>query len=500
VERDEAEHLTALRDRHADHAADALGLEPLHIPDVHHLPPAASRERADFEAKGIRGVVRVPVAQRGEMLGFVAFDSLRQPRIWPDASLTLLKILGEILANALVRRRAADALAAERERALVTLGAIGDGVIRTDAHGRIDYLNPVAARLTGWSDADARGRSVPEVYRVLSEASRRARRDPVALCLAQRRTVTLPGLGTLLSRDGRECTVRDVVSPIVDARGRLLGTVLAFKDLTEMRGLEREMAYLASHDPLTGLLNRSEFEIHLEAALESAREEAVRHALLFIDLHQFKLVNDACGHVAGDELLRQVARLLQEVVGESGVVGRLGGDEFGVLLEKVSSSEARTVANAIQRVLRENRFDWGGQHFDIEATLGIVPITVASDSVIQILKAADAACYLARDSTNRIHETIPDDRALSKRYVEVQMVHRIRRAIEEDRFLLHAQRIEPTDPESGKMAFHEILLRMIDERGEMVSPGVFIPLAERYQLGPMLDRWVVRRVLRLLRR
>lgn len=473
-------------------------LEPLYIPSVADLPPEAEAERHDFEVIGVRSVVSVPVARRGELFGFVGFESIREERTWSDANLTLLKIFGEILANVLERQRVEEDLSREKERALVTLASIGDGVIRTNAAGRIDYMNPVAERLTGWPRTEASGREVGEVYQVISEATRRPRKDPVEVALLEKRTVAQPGLFTLQGRAGHEFTVRDTVAPILGRDGEAIGAVLVFKDLTQMRGLEREMAYLASHDALTGLLNRLEFEIHLEAALEAARERGARYVLLFLDLVQFKLINDACGHVAGDELLCQVARLLQTTVGEGGMLARLGGDEFGVLLEGLTPPAARALANQVQQAFRDFRYTWAGQTFEVGGSIGLVPITTASDSVIQVLKAADAACYLAREEgRNRIHEYLPDDMALVEHYGQVQWVHRIRRALAEDRFCLYHQRIEPLS-RNGTESMHEILLRMVDENGEHVAPARFIPVAEHYRLGPSLDRWVIRQALRLM--
>jgi len=388
---------------------------------------------------------------------------------------------------------------AYRQAEAVTLAAVGDGVIRTDARGRIDYLNPVAERLTGYSLAEARGRRVGEIYRVVAESTQQGRNDPISVCLAEKRAVASPGLFTLKGRGGHELTVRDTVLPILDHDDSVIGAVLVFHDLTELRGLEREMAYLASHDALTGLLNRLELEIHLEAALEAARERQTRYVLLFLDVQQFKLINDACGHLAGDELLCQVARLLNGTVGEEGVLARVGGDEFAVLLENTTMARAREIAGAIQQAVREYRFTWAGQVFEISVAIGLVPITARSESVVQVLKAADTACFLARESgTNRIHEHRSRDVAAAARHGQAKWVQRIRRALAEDRFCLYHQRIRPLAPADPRRDMHEILLRMVGAEGASVEPAHFIPVAEHYRLAPVIDRWVVRQSLRLL--
>ncbi|NJL26925.1 MAG: EAL domain-containing protein, partial [Thermoanaerobaculia bacterium] len=472
--------------------------EPIAMTRLSDLPSDAAEIRLTLTERGIRSFSAIPIAHRRRVLGFLAFSSIRQPKTWTEDSLLQLKLFGEILASAMLRREAEDALSEEKERAQVTLASIGDGVIRTDADGRIDYLNPVAEHMTGWNLEQAAGREVAEVYHVVAEATRRARRDPLALCRIEKRTVSLPGISILLARDGREFTIRDSVAPILGRGGELIGTVLVFKDLTEFRGLERQMLYAVSHDPLTGLLNRSEFEIHLEAALESAREKDLRHALLFLDLSQFKLVNDACGHVAGDELLRQVSTMLKSRIRQGDLLSRLGGDEFGILLLNATSPSARHAAGNLMRAFRELRFNWGGQVFEVGVSIGIVGITAASESVIEVLKAADAACSIARESgLGSIHEYVCDDEALVERHGQVQWVHRIRRALAHDRFSLYHQKIQPLG-QSGRPMLHEILVRMVGEGGEHIPPGAFIPVAERYHLAPALDRWVVRQSLRLL--
>ncbi|MEM8964323.1 MAG: EAL domain-containing protein [Acidobacteriota bacterium] len=474
--------------------------KPLHVPDVAALPEEAAGELDELRRLGVVSMVAVPLVHQEELIGCLTCDQVHETRAWPHEALTPLVILGEILAGALTRHQAERALEREKERAQVTLAAIGDGVIRTDENGRIDYLNPVAERLTGWWLDEALGREVGEIYEVTVEATGRRRADVVSRVLDERRTFELPGFSILHGRHGHEFVVRDTASPILDRSGdNVIGVVLAFKDLTQIRGLEREMAYLASHDSVTGLYNRLELEIHLEAALERSRERARRHVLLFLDIRQFRLVNDTFGHTAGDELLRQMARVLEGVVGEEGLLARLGGDEFGILLEDATPARGRKIAGEILDRVRDFNFEWGGQIFDVAIGVGLVPITAASESVVHVLKTADAACYLARESgPNRIHESIPDDSAVAERYDRVQWVHRVRQALAEDRLQLFCQQIRPVAADGTDAPLYEVLVRMVDERGERIAPGDFIPVAEQYQLGPSIDRWVVRRTLKAM--
>ena len=390
------------------------------------------------------------------------------------------------------RKEAAEALFREKERAQVTLASIGDGVIRADADGGIDYLNPVAERLTGWTSEQALGQPVTEVFRIVDEVSRKPLTDPVKRCLEERRVVESPGHALLLSADGKEYSVRDSAAPINDRKGEILGVVLVFKDVTQLRGMEREMIYLASHDALTGLINRREFEIRLKRAIRSARVDGRHHGLLYLDLDEFKVVNDTCGHLIGDELLKQITALLRSRVRRSDILARLGGDEFGVLLEDCPLDQARQIAEEMRRTVREFRFSWKEQIFEVGVSIGLVPINANSGDLNQIMGAADAALYVAKDSgRNRVHEYEQDDTLVAERYGEMQWIHRINRAFEDRRFRLFYQLIQPLAAENTRDLLCEVFIRMLDRQGTVIEPTAFIAAAERYHLMPSLDRWVV---------
>ncbi len=424
--------------------------------------------------------------------------------VWVEASCRRAELRGAsadilTLVDVTSQKLAEESLSRDKELAQVTLASIGDGVIRTDSSGRIDYMNSVAERLTGWSLGVAMHRDAGEVYQVIHESTRRPRANPVELCLLEKRTVVTPGLFVLQSSSDEEYVIRDSVAPIPGIGNEIVGAVVVFRDLTRVRGLERQMVYLESHDTLTGLLHRQEFEIYLEAALESARDQGLEHALLYLDLWEFKLINDCFGHVAGDELLRRVADQLQSRIGQKGILGRVGGDDFILLLENHSPIEAEAVARGLQRSFRDFRFNWGGQLFEVGLNIGLVSINAASDSATQIFRAADAACYLARQGgRNRVHTYVPDNAAVAEHHGRLHWVQRIRRSLAEDRFCLYHQEIRPVKPERPPL--REILVRMVDETGEHLEPGDFIPIAEHHDLASSIDRWVVRRSLSLLRR
>jgi diguanylate cyclase (GGDEF)-like protein len=310
--------------------------------------------------------------------------------------------------------------------------------------------------------------------------------------------VELPGSSLLVHRQGREYAIQDSAAPIITADGRLTGAVLVFKDVTHERGMEREVSYLVTHDPLTGLVNRHEFERRVGRLLDQTFDGGVetRHGLCYLDLDEFKLINDTCGHLAGDELLQQIADRITALVPPGSTLARLGGDEFGVLLENVTADQARQLARGLREEVRDLRFAWQGRPFSISVAVGLVLLTGDEAGTADILSAADAACHMAKEEGHSsIHEYRPEDAALAERYSEMHWVHRIQKALDEDRFCLHRQRIEPL---GDGMPLAEVFIRMRGEDGELIQPGRFIPAAERFHLIPAVDRWVVRTALRLL--
>jgi diguanylate cyclase (GGDEF)-like protein/PAS domain S-box-containing protein len=473
------------------------------------LSPEKLSGRHLFDHYGTRDLSFPPIRAHLQALAgeAVSFEQELQGRLFHGRVEPLReggeKIVGTVCVAFEVtdRRQAEEALHGERERAQVTLASIGDGVIRADAGGKIDYLNPVAERLTGCPSERALGRPVAEVFRVVDEVTRQALPDPLERCLSEGRIVESPGHALLLSEDGKEYSVRDTAAPIRDRHGNLLGAVVVFKDVTQLRGMEREMIYLASHDALTGLINRREFEARLKRAIRAARAEQRHHVLLYLDLDEFKIINDTCGHLVGDEMLKQITALLRSRVRRSDTLARLGGDEFGVLLEECPLDQARQIAEEIRSAVRDFRFCWKDQIFEVGVSIGFVPISGDSGDLAQVMSAADAALYVAKDSgRNRVHEYEADDTQVAERYGEMQWIHRIQRALEERRFRLFYQLIQPLGSESAanRELLCEVFLRMLDTDGKIIEPAAFMSAAERYHLIGDLDRWVVRTAFRSL--
>ncbi|MCJ7592008.1 MAG: EAL domain-containing protein [Woeseiaceae bacterium] len=414
-----------------------------------------------------------------------------------DVNGRLLRLLG-VEVDITESKLYEDALFREKESAQITLQSIGDGVITTDANSNVEYINPVAEDLTGWKVDDASGRSIDEIFRGFHEETCEPLENPLAVSIRRDRAIKSVRPTLLIRRDGNELYIESTASPIRDGKGSVTGGVLVFHDVSESRELNRRLSYHASHDILTGLVNRREFESRLERALKSARARETSYALLYLDLDQFKIVNDSCGHSAGDALLGQLGALLKSKIRWRDTLARLGGDEFGVLLESCSLEEAMNSAESLRLAISEYKFIWEERNFRLGVSVGVVPITAENEDVAALLSAADSACAAAKEAgRNRIHSFQENDIDLMRRRREMQWAARINNALEEDRFELFRQTILPLQAhEEG--AHYEILLRMRDENGGIISPGLFIEAAERYGITPNIDRWVIRSAFRWL--
>ena len=408
-----------------------------------------------------------------------------------DKNGRLLRLLG-VEVDITERKLYEEALFREKESAQITLQSIGDGVITTDAEGIIEYVNPVAEELTGWKVDDASGRALEEIFRGFHEETCEPLENPLDVAIKRDRAIKSVRPTLLIRRDGNELYIESTASPIRDGKGTVTGGVLVFHDVSEARELNKRLSYHASHDSLTGLVNRREFENRLERALKSARARETSYALLYLDLDQFKIVNDSCSHNAGDALLHQLGALLKSKIRWRDTIARLGGDEFGVLLESCALDQAMQTAEELRKAISEFKFVWDERSFRLGVSIGVVPITADNEDVAALLSAADSACAAAKEAgRNRVHSFQENDIDLMKRRRELQWAARINNALEDNRFELFRQAIKPlTDHDEG--AHYEILLRMRDENGGVISPGLFIEAAERYGITPNIDRWVIR--------
>jgi len=437
----------------------------------------------------------IPVFNNGEVIGGLSafrattpFDSVDQQLLtlftyWVDTALDQLHLL--------------TTLENEKERAQVTLHSIGDGVITTDPEGTIEFINPVADALLGYSADEARGRHINEVFFANEEYTYKPLIDPFIRHAANSdEFMRLTKEGVLHNHLGERFTINVSASQIRDRSNKVLGFVLVVRDITETRRLTNEMAYQASHDTLTGLVNRREFEQRLDDALVRAVKDKQQHALLYLDLDQFKVVNDTCGHMAGDELLKQIAAVLTAKIRRADTLGRLGGDEFGVLLEECDLAQARHIAEELRLVVKEYRFVWEDRTFEIGVSIGMITVTARSGTRAELLSAADVACYAAKDAgRNRIHIYALDDSKLAQRHGEMLWVSKITEALENDLFRLYYQTIEPIGDQQTDGRQFEVLIRLQESENKLIQPGAFLSAAERYNLSPSIDRWVLKTML-----
>lgn len=399
-----------------------------------------------------------------------------------------------IVWNDTQRREQELQLFEQKELAEVTLGSIHDGVITVDASAKVRFLNHFAQRLTGWSQPGAVGQCATQIVHMFEELSGKPV-DFVGQCLGSGHSLTIDSTIKLRTADGRHIDIEGSVAPIWSANGEVLGAVLVFRDVSHERMLTQQLSWEAAHDPLTGLINRREFENRMMGVLRDARDDRHEHVLMFIDLDRFKIVNDTCGHGAGDRLLQLLTKTLQDHMRDSDVLARLGGDEFGALLQGCSVQHAMVRAEEMRHAIKSFRFVWEGQSFELGVSIGLAAIDATSSSISELLSNADEACYMAKEQgRNRIHVYRESDTITTRRQSEVRWVPRLNEALALNHFALFAQPIVHLG--NGGLSHQEVLIRLRDEEEGCVLPSMFIPAAERYDLMPSIDRWVIERVCR----
>jgi diguanylate cyclase (GGDEF)-like protein/PAS domain S-box-containing protein len=471
----ELTELRALGDRlRADGTAQSVAALP-EIRALHaRFVPLDSQLTAELEAAVIR--------LRNGLFMIFAFSVLSLAALGWQALLLLARYAGP---SRLAPAQPVDAAAAPH-RAHATLHSIGDAVISADAEERVEFMNAAAERLTGWTLDEARGRPVELVYRHVGEPGEDSPTPAETALAADERRRS----GTLVRRDGGTVPIHEHCAPVVDDSGEATGTVRVLRDVTRERAFARELEHQATHDGLTGLVNRNEFERQVAALLPMSEGEQP-HALLYFDLDQFKTVNDTCGHTAGDALLRRVAAQMQGRLRSTDTLARMGGDEFCALLRNCPVPQALEVAEGIRAHIAEARFPWQERTFAISSSIGVLALDAGMDNVTDALTAADHACYQSKEAgRNRVRLWRPDDRAQHARQSEVHWLTRLNNALDTQRFKLLGQRLQPLATASSNNLV-EVLLRMQDERGQLIAPMAFIPAAERYGLMGRITRWVI---------
>lgn len=381
------------------------------------------------------------------------------------------------------------------ERALLRayIDSANDGIFVVCDEMKLHVANPILAKWLGVGEAEltAHGQRIPitDVFG-LTEAG------PL---FHQHFQIALDGQPTCFEIDitparGEPRWVEVSMNRVRLETGKLVIGIL--RDITERRMLQTRLHHHASHDDLTGLMNRREFQQRLHALVETTQSDPSQHALVYIDLDQFKVVNDTCGHLAGDELLRQLSKRFLRQIRSRDVIARLGGDEFGLLLHNLPAETAMQVAATLCEAMAKYRFVWGGRSFEITASIGVCAINSDTHSAEEALSSADAACYVAKDLGRNRVQLYFDGAACTGKRKEMGWVSRLQMALNENRFQMWHQKILGLKGDGEPDAWHiEMLLRLVDEQGKIITPEPFFPAAERYGLMPAIDRWVIQFLL-----
>lgn len=463
--------------------------------DQAHTDPRTIEFSKDYLGPlGIESMLDAPIRFGGQTIGVICLEHIGKFRCWNSQEITYVSSLADLVSHAVEaqkRSAAESALLASESRYKSLIDSIPDIIYQTDLSGKITYVSPSVYLVTGYTAEEAIGLKLAKtVYVDVNDAE---------IYLNE-----LLNLGSIknkeihLKRKDKSLWWGSASAHIVKNESgvpqRIEGII---RDISVQKQAQERLSYQAVHDSLTGLINRNEFEKRVSRLLIDIKNSHACHAMFFMDLDQFKVVNDTCGHVAGDELLSKLGHLMLGIINKRDTLARLGGDEFGVLMENCTLDQAQVVADEILKTVMNYRFLWAGKVFRIGVSIGLVAINKNSANFTELFRQADTACYLAKDmGRNRIHAYHPDDAELAVRHREMNWVGRINEALEENRFCLYAQPIVPLN--GGKHSHFELLIRMVDEHGELIHPGAFLPAAERYNLIERIDAWVVEHACRFL--
>ena len=465
----------------------------VYVPRLDHLPEQATVDKERFNQLGIKSLISIPLVNKGVVLGYLGFDSVHEEKQWTEDIISLLTIVGESLANALDRKVAEDALRTSEERFKDFADIAADWFWEMGPDLRFIYLSERYQQVIGVTPETHLGMTPEEIFK-----------DHVGDVDVWRKYLDNMGNERPFSEelswvrvDGASRVVRHIGRPRYADDGSFLGYRGVGRDVTEAYRMTAQIAHQASHDALTGLVNRREFERRLERAVKNAHENAVQYVLGYIDLDRFKIVNDVAGHAVGDVLLKRVAAMLNARIRGRDTLARLGGDEFSLLLENCPLEKALQITDSMLEETGSFRFPWEGRSFEIGLSIGLISINVHAESATRALAQADMACYTAkRLGRNRVHVYRMEDSELAKRQSDIRRISDIRDALDKDQFRLYGQPIIPLSPHLDGPVHYEMLIRLIDEEGEIVMPDVFIPTAERYGLMAPIDRWVIKTAFR----
>jgi diguanylate cyclase (GGDEF)-like protein/PAS domain S-box-containing protein len=464
------------------------------------VPPDHTELVADNMRRRLAGE---PAAERYEidLVGFTGQSARLELSTWVvdfEGERALLIVGVEVLPTQTLQ---ALQDAGGRSRSRRALESLSEALITTDVDGRVDYINPAAARLMGVIADEAAGTMLEDLATVADEADRKFMAEPVRQALTAGTPLTL-GRRALMIRPpgGAEHLVELSAAPIHMETGETIGAVVLLHDVTEVRGMARQMSYQATHDALTGLVNRREFERRLQESVDTAHRGDGDHVLCYLDLDRFKTINDTSGHVAGDAMLRDCAKILRDAVRDSDTVARVGGDEFGMLLVGCPLEKARQIADDVCRAVNDFRFVWKDKIFNVGVSIGLVEIARDSGTMEESLAAADSACYVAKRQGGHVSVYSARDEIFARQNGEIQWLQTLQAALRDSRFELYCQPIVAAFAANDEGPAMEVLVRLRDDAGQHISPIEFVRAAERYRLMVLVDRWVVQTTLTALGR
>ncbi len=386
----------------------------------------------------------------------------------------------------------------QKQQAEITLQSIGEGVISTDQFGRVVYMNPVAEIYTGWLADDIKGKHLSMVLNLVDEPSHIKLSNPIEQCIESNTTVNSSDNSILIRRDGLEYAIEYSATPIKQENNTLTGSVMIFRDVTEKRSMEKNLNWQAKHDPLTGLINRREFDDRLNKIISSSNKSDREHAVCYIDLDRFKLVNDSCGHQAGDELLKKISDRLKKIARDTDTVARLGGDEFAVIMYSCNLDKAKLIAEIFREEVFNTKFDWHGKSISITASIGIVPLNVSTTSLTDLKRVADLICCRAKDSGGNRIEILESGKSNFKKHTgDLKILEELQKSLEKESFKIYTQKIKPLD-DLNDILFYEVLLRMKNTEGDILPASSFLHAAETYHMLSAIDDWVLKVVMEMI--
>lgn len=437
----------------------------------------------------IKSALLTPVTLKDKPYGAIAV--FRAYDEYDKIDEQLITQFSQSVQMAIINMQLVSDMKSERERAEVTLHSIGDAVITTNIDGKIEYMNHVAEALTAWPLASAKNKAVQEVFRIEDLDTGEPIHDVVKSCLYDGISINKSIL-SLVSKNGTKKDIESSISPILNTSGCAEGVVIVFHDETQRRQLENTIKHQAIHDPLTDLLNRDAFNQELSDYVYDAKDGDKHHVLCYLNLDRFKLINDTAGHSAGDQCLIQVTSLIQSCIRGDDVLGRLGGDEFGLILKNCTQQGALRISKKITERIAGMKFSWDDCDYNLGVCIGINPLSKNSQDAADAIRKADLACYTAKDQgKGQIYVYEEEDSELIRRQEETYWATRITEAIDSDRLKLFAQPIVALKNKDPQKQHIEILVRLLDEDNQLIMPDAFIPAAERYNLMHLVDREII---------